>query len=572
MFIGNNKSSLLSNVMISTKIWLPTFVFILAFIGIGIFTLSITYQTLVDDRKDKVRSIVEAATSIVLGYYEAAEKGEMEVEAAKRAALSKLETIRYNGNEYVFVIDTASTVLMHPIKPALNGKNLVDFKDPNGTPLFKNLAEATVRGGDFVPYMWALPNAQENDPPVNKISYVSSVPGWKWGIGSGLYMTDVEAAFRLAVIEYLVISFGGLLIAGALSFFVARNLTSGLGHLSKEMNLLAEGDLGISVSGIERKDEIGEMASAVQVFKDNAVRNKELEEESVKQKRQAEEESKALMNSMADNFEATVGTIVEGVSSSATEMQSTAKSMSTISKETTSQATAVAVASEEASTNVQTVASATEELSSSISEISRQVNQSSDITAGAVQKAEETHETIQGLVSSVKKIGDVVELITDIADQTNLLALNATIEAARAGEAGKGFAVVASEVKNLANQTAKATEEISDQISQVQNKTHDAEVAIDGFSKVIDEINGITSTIASAVEEQGSATQEIARNIEQAAAGTAESSSSIGAVTHAASDAGAASIQVLSASEELSSNAALLKNEVDKFLHQIRAG
>jgi methyl-accepting chemotaxis protein len=368
----------------------------------------------------------------------------------------------------------------------------------------------------------------------------------------------------------LIIAVVGIAAIGAAGYITAASLANPVVGMTDSMGVLAGGDLDADIPSQDRTDEIGEMAAAVQVFKENAIRVKQMEEEAREQEKRAAEEKTRLMNQMADDFQASVGGVVQTVSSASTELQSSAQSMTAISEETSSQATAVAAASEEASTNVQTVASAAEELSSSISEISRQVSQSTSIAGSAVNAAGEADEMIQGLAMSAQKIGEVVALITDIADQTNLLALNATIEAARAGEAGKGFAVVASEVKNLANQTAKATEEISSQIGGIQGATQDSVKAIQGITKTIGEISEISSAIAAAVEEQGAATSEIARNVEQAAAGTGEVSSNIQGVTQAAAEAGSTSAQVLGAANELSEQSELLKTEVDKFMEQVR--
>ncbi|HLB79979.1 MAG TPA: globin-coupled sensor protein [Dongiaceae bacterium] len=277
------------------------------------------------------------------------------------------------------------------------------------------------------------------------------------------------------------------------------------------------------------------------------------------------------LNELAKNFEGSVKGIVDTVSSAATELQSSAQSMSATAEETSRQSTAVAAASEEASTNVQTVASATEELSASVAEISRQVTQSTQIAAKAVADAQATNRTVENLDAAAKKIGEVVQLISDIASQTNLLALNATIEAARAGEAGKGFAVVASEVKSLANQTARATEDIGAQIRAIQSEVGQSVTAIKGIGATIQEISEISTAIATAVEEQGAATQEIARNVQQAAAGTQEVSTNITGVTQAAGETGQAAGQVLSAAEELGRQSNVLQKQVDQFIASIRA-
>ena len=377
-------------------------------------------------------------------------------------------------------------------------------------------------------------------------------------------VTAEEHAVIAAVIGFVL----GLIVA----FVIARSIVKPVTGMTDAMGRLAGGDLEADIPAQGRQDEIGLMAAAVQVFKDNAIRNKEMAAEAEEQKRRAEEEKRQLMLKMADDFETSVGGVVQSVSSASTEMQSSATALSATAEQTSKQATTVAGASEEAATYVQTVASAAEELSSSVSEISRQVAQSTQIAGAAVAEVNGANEKVQGLADAAKKIGEVVALITDIADQTNLLALNATIEAARAGEAGKGFAVVASEVKNLASATAKATEEISSQIGGIQTATGEAVAAIGSIGGTIAQMNEIASTIAAAVEEQGAATQEIARNVEQAAQGTQEVSSNISGVQEASNETGKSAEQMLDAANELSQQSETLKIEVDKFLANIRNG
>jgi len=276
------------------------------------------------------------------------------------------------------------------------------------------------------------------------------------------------------------------------------------------------------------------------------------------------------LGSKADSFERDVKGVVAAVSSAAGQMENAARTMSGNAEETSMQSTTVAAAAEEATTNIQTVAAAAEELSSSISEISRQVADSARIAAGAMDEADRTNRMVQSLAAAANKIGEVVKLINDIAAQTNLLALNATIEAARAGDAGKGFAVVANEVKSLANQTAKATEEIAAQISAVQSATRDAVGAIGGIAKTIGQINDIASAIAGAVEEQGAATQEIARNVQQAAMGTQEVTGTIARVSAAAAHTGSAAREVLTAATTLTGSSTTLERQVEKFLVEVR--
>jgi methyl-accepting chemotaxis protein len=380
--------------------------------------------------------------------------------------------------------------------------------------------------------------------------------------------TESANAFQFIMISMAVVS---LLVFG-IAFAIGRGIVRPITDMTHAMETLADGNLEVHIPAQDYGNEVGQMSAAVQVFKNNAIEVKRLEAEQLANEERAAREKREMMLKMADDFEGSIGGVVNTVSSAATEMQSAATSLSATAEQTSKQSTTVAAASEEASANVQTVASAAEELSSSISEISRQVSQSTQISATAVAEVEGANAQVQGLADAANKIGEVVALITDIADQTNLLALNATIEAARAGEAGKGFAVVASEVKNLANATAKATEEISAQIGGIQNATEGAVHAINSIGGIINQMNEIASTIAAAVEEQGAATQEIARNVEQAAAGTGEVSSNIAGVTQAASETGSSAAQMLSAAGELSQQSELLRGEVSKFLSTIRNG
>jgi methyl-accepting chemotaxis protein len=373
-----------------------------------------------------------------------------------------------------------------------------------------------------------------------------------------------------SVIESSVIAGVALVVAGFLAWIISRGITGPVTAMTQAMVRLANKDWSTEVPAQGRRDEIGEMAGAVQVFKDNGQQVDKMQAEQEEIKKRAEQDKRQMMNKLADEFSASVGGVVQAVASAATEMQQSAQTLSATAEETNRQSTAVAAASEQASSNVQTVASSAEELSSSINEISRQVAQSSTVANKAVEEVQRTNASVQGLAEAAQKIGEVVNLINDIASQTNLLALNATIEAARAGEAGKGFAVVASEVKSLANQTAKATEQIASQISGVQSATGDAVTAIGGIGKIIGEISTIASAIAAAVEEQGAATKEIAKSVQQASTGTNEVSSNIAGVTKAAGETGQASSQVLQAAGELSQQAEKLRLEVDGFVAKVR--
>lgn len=373
--------------------------------------------------------------------------------------------------------------------------------------------------------------------------------------GKNIIIAMMLAGLVISVIGSLII--GGRLIAAPI-----KNLTA-------NMNLLADGDTSIQLTGAERKDEIGDMTRAVEVFLVSAVRNKELEAE--KQREQAEKDRKAkeVAQAIAD-FNLQIAQVNTELEQASSQLNGAARNMSAVAEETSRQSSVVVSTSTEVSANVQTVAASTEELLSSIEEIGRQVSQSSNITQQAVAEAERTDGKIQSLAEAAQRIGEVVNIISDIAEQTNLLALNATIEAARAGEAGKGFAVVASEVKNLATQTAKATEEITQQVSGIQSATKESVDAIQLISGTISKLNGIASAIAAAIEEQSAATQEISRSVQATATGTNEVSRTIKDVNSAAEESGRNASQLLGAAESLSQQTVSIRNSVDNFLRKVQ--
>ena len=364
----------------------------------------------------------------------------------------------------------------------------------------------------------------------------------------------------------------GVTIACLLAFgCVTLLIVKPIRRLTGTMQKVADGDIAVAVDYVAQKDEIGDMARTVEVFKANAQAKLLTEAQARANEEQAKQERKAMLNEMASRFQTDVSQIVQEVAEASHAMEHSSESLTIIARQVSTQAISVSGASQQAATNVQSVAAATEELSSSVTEISRQVSQSADITKAAVQEADRTNVIVGNLAEAANRIGEIVSLINDIASQTNLLALNATIEAARAGEAGKGFAVVANEVKNLASQTARATEEITGQIDAVQQETHRATEAIHHVGQTILKIDQISSAIALSVEQQRYATSEIANNIDQASRGTQEVSENIHDVLRAADESGTSSKEVLESARVLNSDAARLSNAVEDFLRHVQA-
>ncbi|WP_247780797.1 methyl-accepting chemotaxis protein [Bradyrhizobium sp. 170] len=558
----------LTNLKITPKLGILVGVTLLGLCVAGLLAGYLMQREMLNARVEQTRAIVDMARNMALGLQKQVAAGQMTKEAAIAEFSKRGNTLTFdNGNGYVFAYTMDGVAVLAPV-PSQIGQNRMDI-DTGGRKLVRELRDGVAANGEIMlRYEFRKPG---QDDLIRKFSYAVPIPGWNMFVGTGAYLDDLDTKMKpIAAVLGLAI-LGIALIAGSIAWMIGRSISKPLVQLGTRMQDLAEGRLDGEIPGIGRGDEIGAMAKTVQIFQDNAVRIRGLEQKEAEVQARAEAERRAAMESIASDFERSVTGIVRSVSTAAAGMQTTAQSMTTTASDASARAATVGAASQRSSDNVGTVASAAEELSSSVTEISRQVARSSEIASKAVSDAERTNATVGALSTGAEKIGEVVKLIHSIAAQTNLLALNATIEAARAGDSGRGFAVVASEVKALANQTAKATEEISSQVAAMQASTSEAVASIGGITETISQMSEITVSISTAVEQQGGATREIARNIQSVAAGSNEISTHIGGVTTAAAATGKAASEVLANARELDNQSGALRSAVDEFLGKVRA-
>ncbi|MDN3278067.1 cache domain-containing protein [Frankia sp. RB7] len=554
---------------ISFKLVLIVGISLLGMIALAPIALSTLRGQMIADRQAKILQMVDVVHGILTHQQKLESEGKLTREQAQADAIAEIKSLRYDKVEYFWLNDMAAKMIMHPIKPELDGKDLSDMKDPAGNRLFSGFVDVVkAQGAGFYSYLWPKPGF---DQPVAKISYVKGFAPWGWIVGTGIYLDDVDAVFRQDAMTFGLVCLAVLVIVLGCSFVIGRSVTKPLAKITDLTERLAAGDSAFEVPYTNFSNEVGALAKALAVFKDNASAVGRMHAEQQETKQRADDEKRRTMTDLAGKFEASVQAVVRDVFNEARAMQQAAQGMSETANKATDRASFVATACQQASSNVQTVASAAGQLSSSITEISQRVAQAAAVADKAAADGQRTNDTVQGLAAAAHKIGEVIDLINQIASQTNLLALNATIEAARAGEAGRGFAVVASEVKSLASQTAKATDEIGAQINAIQAETNQVVGNIDNIRKTIMEVNEISSSIAAAVEEQGAATQAIAHSVQEAASGTDQVSQNISGVTDATAATGQAAGLVLQSSGRLTEKLQSLENEVSTFVAGVRA-
>jgi methyl-accepting chemotaxis protein len=535
--------------------------------------LMVARNQLISERTEKAQAIVDSAWQMADSFQKAAAAGKMTEEEAKARFFAAAGAIWYeNHTNYIFMYDTETGIcVVNSGVPTLLNKNMREVKDANGLPFAAMMIDIAQKGGAGGSIRYTFLRSSTDPTPLDKVAFVRGYQPWHLMIATAQYISAIDTSFWSMVRTASIVIVVLMLISIAIAWMITRSVVKPLTGLKERMASLSTGELATPVANTDRSDEVGQMARTVAVFRDAMIETNRLREEQAALEARQMQQRKADMNSLADQFEREVGEIITLVSTAASQLEGSAGTLSKTADTVQTVSQRAAGASSDASSSVHSVAAASEELASSVAEISRQVDASARIAGEAVDQAQKTDGRISALSQAAARIGDVVDLIKNIAEQTNLLALNATIEAARAGDAGRGFAVVAAEVKTLAEQTAKATGEISQQIADIQSATQDSVVAIKEIGATIGRISEISSTIASAVEEQGAATQEISRNVQRAAQGTSQGSADLADVQRGVAETGAASSQVLLAAQSLSTESNRLKREVGNFMNTVRA-
>ncbi|ABC23260.1 methyl-accepting chemotaxis protein [Rhodospirillum rubrum] len=563
---------MLKNLTIGARLTLLGLVAFATLAAIASIAIYSTYQARFEDRRETLHLLAQTAVTTIAGLKTRADAGEMTTEEAQKRALVALTSITYGKGNYFIVLRSDGVLLMHPTRQNQVGTNVLEGSDAVAKELYGTLIPLAMRNGekgDFHTSMGRRPGSTVNNSP--KMFHALQEPSYGWILASGLFVDDIEDQIASQARLIGLMALVAALILGGVGLIIARGITKPLKTVVEGLDGLADRDYRRSLDIPASRSEVGRIASAFERLRGLLLEAAEERRQNAERTEQAALARKEEMLALASRFENQIGDLVNGLGSASEALRVSASTMSSGAEETLSQASTVTAAASESSENTQTVAAATEELASSIQEISRQASHSNAMARTAVERVDETNKTVAALNSAALRVGDVVALITDIASQTNLLALNATIEAARAGEAGKGFAVVAGEVKSLAQQTAKATEDISRQIEDIQSVTTSTVQAISAIGESINGLSEVAGMIAAAVEEQNAATKEISMNIQRAEGASREVSGAISLVSEAARSGGETAADVLGAAEDLFHRNKELNTAVSDFVSYIRS-
>jgi len=552
---------------ISGRLWLNVGAAVTGMVAIMVLSLVQMRADLVAEREAKLRDFVQSTITLLASYQEQVRTGALDRAEAEKRVLGRIGAIRFGNGDYLWVHRLADAIILSHPNPKIIGTSAPETKDDDGNPLFQTF-NAIVRdkGAGTLLYHWPRPGQTERLP---KLSYVAGEKEWGWVIGTGTYIDDIDTIFykRAMVLGAIgLVMIGGV---GAFAVVTARGICRPLSDVTTAIAALT-GDAGdVEIHHTTRTDEIGTLARGLLVFRDHIDEARRAAEHR-QTEHQASAHRHAAVEQATQNFNGAIGAVLETLSKAVGQLQETARTLANNARVTGERATSVAAAAEQAAANVETVAAATEQMSAAEAEIGNQASQAATVAGAALGDAERANSIVGGLSQAAARIGDVVNLIGDIAGQTNLLALNATIEAARAGEAGKGFAVVANEVKNLASQTGKATGDIVRQVGDIQSISKESVAVIGAIAQTITTISQTSTAIASAVEEQNAATREIVRNVGEAAAGTKEVTAHIAEVSTAAGQTGVLAQEVLQSADGLQREADRLQREVEHFLETVR--
>ncbi len=551
------------HIPISLRIHFMTMVAVLGLLAVSGYETIGSVRRLEANRRELLVRVVESAVAIAAGYEGQVKAGLLSAQEARGRAIAAIKSIRYRGQEYLWINDLSARIVMHPFRPELDGTDASGMTDPNGFRLFVAFAD-TVRtsGSGFVSYLWPRPGSAA---PIEKMSYVQGFAPWGWVLGSGVYVDDLRAEQREVVLTGLALAFGAAVAVALFAWLIARGIVGPLSGATAATRRIAAGAFDEIIAGTDRRDEIGVLARALETFRAEGMAKRTLEATMAADTAARERRRQAMEQHTAD-FGSSMAGVMRSIATAAAEIRQTAESVATAAGDTREAVRENSVDAEASSESLTMVAAATEELTSSVNEIARQVGQAATAATDAVESANDTGQMIGSLSREADEISNVVQIIAAVAGKTNLLALNATIEAARAGEAGKGFAVVATEVKTLANQTAQATEAIGRQVGAIQAAVARAVGAVQRVTQAIGHVSAISTAIAAAVEQQSAATQEISQQVQASARRTLATTEALGTVARIADGTRQSSQDVLRAAGDVARVSEEIRGEVDDFL------